>query len=114
MIAAWDLLGEFRGGSASGDDLLGFAPPAVLTQLAAFRHLFATALLPQLAARTRPWALGPTFAGSKLIKADANLIAAGLLLELKTSAKLSLGITDLLQVIGYALLDLDDDYRVSD
>ena len=29
----------------------------------------------------------------------------GLLLELKTSAKLSLGITDLPQVIGYALLD---------
>jgi hypothetical protein len=60
------------------------------------------------------WALGPTFAGSELIKADADLIAAGLLLELKTSAKLSLGITDLLQVIGYALLDFADAYRISE
>ncbi len=47
-----------------------------------------------------PWALGPTFVGSELIKADADLIAAGLLLELRTSTKLSLGITDLLRVIG--------------
>jgi hypothetical protein len=48
-----------------------------VTQLAAFRHLFETALLPRLAARTGPWALGPTFAGSEFIKADADLIAAG-------------------------------------
>jgi len=107
-------LGRFRGGSVSGDDLLGLVPPAGLTQLSEFRHVFETALLPQLAARAGPWALGPTFAGSELIKADADLIAAGLLLELKTSAKLSLGITDLLQVIGYALLDFDDDYRVAE
>jgi hypothetical protein len=114
VIAARGPLGRFRGGSVSGDDLLGLAPPAGLTQLAEFRHVFETALLPQLAARIGPWALGPTFAGSELIKADADLIAAGLLLELKTSAKLSLGIADLLQVIGYALLDFDDDYRVAE
>jgi hypothetical protein len=42
------------------------------------------------------------------------LIAAGLLLELKTSAKLSLGITDMLQLIGYALLDFEDDYRIAE
>jgi hypothetical protein len=114
MIAARGPLGQFRGGRVSGDDLLALAPTAGLTQLAEFRHIFETALLPQLAARTGPWALGPTFAGSELIKADADLIAAGLLLELKTSAKLSLCITDLFQVIGYALLDFDDDYRVAD
>lgn len=113
MIAARGPLGRLRGGSVPGDDLLGLAPPAGLTQLAAFRRVFETALLPQLAARTGPWALGPTFAGSELIKADADLIAAGLLLDLKTSAKLSLG-TDLLQVIGYALLDFDDDYRIAE
>jgi len=98
----------------SGDDLLGLAPPTGLAQLAAFRHVFDTGLLPQLAARTGPWALGPAFAGSELIKADADLIAAGLLLELKSSAKLSLGITDLLRVMGYALLDFDDGYRVAE
>jgi hypothetical protein len=113
-IAARGRLGHFRGGKVSGEALLGLAPPAGLTQLAAFRHVFETALLPQLAAKTGPWALGPTFAGSELIKADADLIAAGLLLELKTAAKLSLGITDLLQVIGYALLDFEDDYRIAE
>jgi hypothetical protein len=32
---------------------------------------------PAAAARTGPWALGPMFADSELIKADADLIAAG-------------------------------------
>ena len=52
-----------------------------------FRRVFETALLPRLTLRTGRWAVGPTFAGSDLIKADADLIAAGLLLELKTPAK---------------------------
>jgi len=60
------------------------------------------------------WALGPTFTGSALIKADADLITAGLLIDLKTSAKKpSLAVTDLFQVIGYALLDFDDEYRLN-
>jgi hypothetical protein len=95
------------------DDLLALAPPAGLDQLAGFRRVFETSLIPQLADRPGVWALGPTFAGSALIGgADADLIAAGLLLELKTSAKLSLGVKDLMQVIGYALLDFDDEYRI--
>jgi hypothetical protein len=114
MIAARGTLGQFRDGRVSDEGLLGLAPPAGLAQLAVFRHVFETALLPQLAARAGPWALGPTFVGSALIRADADLIAAGLLLELKTSAKLSLGITDLLQVVGYALLDFEDDYRIAE
>jgi hypothetical protein len=52
--------------------------------------------------------------GSALIKADADLIAAGLLIDLKTSAKKpSLALTDLFQVIGHALLDFDDEYRLN-
>jgi hypothetical protein len=113
-VAAGGPLGRFRGRSVCGDDLLGLAPSAGLLQLAAFRRVFETALLPPLAVRTGPWALGPTFAGSELIRADADLIAAGVLLELKTSAKLSLGVQDLFQVIGYALLDFDDDYHVTE
>jgi hypothetical protein len=70
-------------------------PRAGFDQLAGFRGVFQTVLLPQLASRTGLWALGPTFAGSALIKADADLIAAGLLLELKTSAKkVTLPVTD--------------------
>jgi hypothetical protein len=60
------------------------------------------------------WAIGPTFAGSELINADADLIAGGLLLDLKTSSKLSLAVVDLFQVIGYALLDFEDAFRVAE
>jgi hypothetical protein len=114
MVAARGPLGRFQGRSVSGDDLLGLAPSAGLLQLAAFRSVFETALLPSLAVRIGPWALGPKFAGSELIRADADLIAVGVLMELKTSAKLSLGVQDLFQVIGYALLDFDDDYHVTE
>jgi hypothetical protein len=47
------------------------------------------------------------------MKADADLIAAGLLLDLKTESKLSLGVTTVFQVIGYALLDFDDAYELT-
>jgi hypothetical protein len=113
MVAALGPLGRFQDRRPSADELLALAPPAALGQLAAFRQVFETALLPQLAGRRGPWALGPTFTGSALIRADADLIAAGLLLDLKTSAKLSLLATDILQVIGYALLDFDDEFQLS-
>jgi len=113
MVAAAGPLSRFRGAAVTADDLFGLAPPAGLDQLKGFRHVFSATLIPRLAARTGTWALGPTFTGSALIKADADLIAAGLLLDLKTSAKKpSLAVTDLLQVIGYALLDFDDEYRL--
>lgn len=113
MVAAMGPLGQFRGATVPGDSLLGLAPSAGLDQLTGFRHVFETTLIPQLATRTGPWALGPTFTGSALINADADLIAAGQLLDLKTSAKKpSLAVTDLLQVIGYALLDFDNEYQL--
>ena len=106
-------LARFRGGPVSAGDLLVLAPPAGLGQLAKFRRVFETVLIPQLATRPGPWALGPTFAGSTMIGgADGDLIAAGLLLELKTSAKLTLAVKDLFQVIGYALLDFNDEYEL--
>lgn len=96
-------------------DLLALCPPAGLSQLTGFRQVFEAILLPQLATRQGPWALGPMFTGSALIHADADLIAAGLLLELKTSSKkVSLPVTDLFQLIGYALLDLDNEYGISE
>ena len=70
-------------------------------------------LLPSLGRWSGRWFLGPTFAGSALMKADADLIAAGRLLDLKTEWKLSLGVATVFQVIGYALLDFDDAYRVT-
>jgi hypothetical protein len=100
-------LSRFHGRAVTADGLLALASPAGLDQLARFREVFQGTLLPQLASRTGPWALGPAFAGSALIGgADGDLVAAGLLLELKSSSKLSL------PVIGYALLDFDDAYRL--
>jgi hypothetical protein len=115
MVAALGPLGRFRDRRPPADELLALAPPAALGQLTAFRQVFETALLPKLARRRGPWALGPTFTGSALIRADADLIAARLLLDLKTTAKKpSLGITDLFQVIGYALLDFNDEYKLDE
>ena len=111
MVAAMGPLGRFQEGRSSADELLALAPPAALGQLAAFRQVFEATLLPRLAGAG---GLGPTFTGSALIRADADLIAAGLLLDLKTSSKLSLGITDLFQVIGYALLDFGDEYKLDE
>jgi hypothetical protein len=120
----------FRGGAAAalrgplgrldeqpeitGDDLLGLAPAAGLDQLSQFRQVFTSALLPGLADRRGQWTIGPSFSGSALIMADADLIAAGLLMDLKTSARFSLPVTDLFQVIGYALLDFDDEFGVTE
>jgi len=106
-------LSRFQGAVVTADDLLALAPPAGLDQLAQFREVYQDCLIPRLAARAGPWVLGPTFAGSALIGgADGDLIAAGLLLEVKTTSKLSLPVTDMLQVISYALLDFDDAYRL--
>jgi hypothetical protein len=104
-----------RGVSVRADELLSLAPPAAISQLAAFRRVLEETLIPRLATRHGRWHLGPVFTGSELLHADADLIAAGLLLDLKTSAaKPSLARADMFQVIGYALLDFDDAYRLTD
>ena len=114
MVAMRGPLERFQGHRASASELLGLASPAALGQLAAFREVFASTLLPQLAHRPGRWVLGAEFTGSALIKADADVIAAGLLLDLKTDSKLSLGVTTMFQVIGYALLDFDDAYQLTE
>jgi hypothetical protein len=91
------------------------APQAAIGQLSELRHVFEAVLVTQLGTRRGPWSLGPEFTGSALLKADADLIAAGLLIDLKTtSAKPSLGIQEAFQVIGYALLDFDDAYQLTE
>jgi hypothetical protein len=115
QAAAIGPLAQVCAGKVTADDLLALAPPAGLRQLAAFRRVFEATLVPALAARPGPWALGPTFAGSSLIGgADGDLIAAGLLVDLKTTVKLSLPVADVLQLIGYTLLDFDDEYALTE
>jgi hypothetical protein len=63
----------------------------------------------------QPAALNPKFAGSKDIEgADADLILGDLLLEIKTVSKVrsSHYRAWLRQLLGYALLDYDDRYRI--
>lgn len=107
-------LERFQGRRTSTGELLGLASSAALGQLAAFREVFASTLLPRLAHRTGRWVLGAEFTGSALIKSDADVIAAGLLIDLKTDSKLSLGVTTMFQVIGYTLLDFDDAYQITE
>jgi hypothetical protein len=113
MAAMTGPLGRLRGHRASASELLDLASPAALGHLAAFREVFASTLLPQLAHRPGRQVLGAVFTGSALINADADVISAGLLLDLKTDSKLSLGVTTMFQVIGYALLDFDDAYQLT-
>jgi hypothetical protein len=65
------------------DALLELATPETITELAELRSLARAKLLPYLTERTGLSALGPTFEGSKLMSADADLVAGGLLVDLK-------------------------------
>ena len=58
--------------------------------------------------------IGPTFAQSgRLGNADADLIADGCLIELKSSATASpIGRLELWQVLGYLLADTDDEFGI--
>jgi len=99
----------------SAEALLAAAPRAGLDQLAALRTVMDSTLLPSLASRPGLWAPGPTLAGSALMAGDCDLIAGGLLLELKVSAKpVSLPAIELWQMIGYALMDFVDEFGITE
>jgi hypothetical protein len=112
-IAAAGPLGRLPDGSARS--LLDAAPDAGLGQLAGLRGVMESALLPAIASRQGLWALGPVFAGSQIMPGDADLVAGGLLVELKTTTKKpSLAVTDLWQVLGYVFMDYVDEFAVTD
>lgn len=112
MVAQAGPLGRFQGSEISREDLLDLVPDDAIDQLAGFRRVYEDTLLPELSKRPGTWALGPTFSGSKLMRGDADLIAAGLLLEVKTTKKAALSKVEACQLIGYALMDLDDAFRL--
>jgi hypothetical protein len=112
-IAALGPLGRLPRKSAGS--LLEAAPDAGLEQLAALRGVMESALLPAVRSRRGLWAIGPVFAGSQIMRGDADLIAGGLLTELKTTTKKpSLAVTDLWQVVGYVLMDYVDEFGITD
>ena len=44
-------------------------------------------LLPAVGSRQGLWAIGPIFAGSEIRRGDADLVAGGMLTELKTQIR---------------------------
>ena len=115
LVAMAGPLGRFRNRQPSVDEVLHMTPKPAISQLSAFHGVFEAVLLPKLRNRLGPWALGPEFVGSALLNADADVIAAGLLIDLKTAAaKPSLGVHEIFQVIGYTLLDFDNAYELTE
>ncbi|MGH3536943.1 MAG: hypothetical protein ACRDQJ_01370, partial [Pseudonocardiaceae bacterium] len=109
--------------SARAVDLLDLAPPAAVDQLLKLGAVAVEVLLSALTERAGTWTIGPTFTGSVLMNADADFIAAGLLVELKTeigrktaggTRRLGLERDTLMQLLGYALLDFNDEYQLTD
>ena len=112
-IAAIGPIGRLQDGSARS--LLDAAPDAGLKQLAALRGVMESVLLPAVTSRQGLWAIGPVFAGSQIMPGDADLVAGGLLAELKTTIKKpSLGMTDLWQMLGYVCVDYADEFAMTD
>ena len=111
LLTAVFRAGERAASALEGvESLMTACPPEGLKQLNMFRQVMEERLLPELSARKGRWILGPVFAGSSYMRGDGDLIAADLLLDLKTTKKNTLGGKDMYQIITYALMDWDDDY----
>ncbi|MEZ3160623.1 hypothetical protein AB1K54_08735 [Microbacterium sp. BWT-B31] len=99
--------------------LIDLAPQDAVDQLTSMDETARTALFSHLSG---PHVLGPTFDGSALCAADSDVIAGGLLLDLKTGlgGKVKrpggradyLRIRDLRHIIGYLLFDRSDAHRI--
>jgi len=109
------------GFEVSGADLLELAPPDGLGVLRHLRQVAQDVLTPVFASRSGRWALGPTFSGSRWMAADADLIVRSLLLEAKTALgdkrkdgtrSAALDAPVLNQMLGYVLLDFDDEFEI--
>lgn len=99
-------------------ELLALASDDALGQLVALQDVAGVHLYPHL---TGPFSMGPTFAASRFSPADADLIADGTLLDIKTvlGPRTAAGRADrvgrpeLHQLAAYALWDLDDAHHLS-
>lgn len=100
-------------------DLLELANDAEVADLIAMRDLARERLLPAL--RAGPVVTGMTFDGSADLNADADLIAAGMLIDVKSgqgrpradgTRAASLARTDIDQLLGHTLMDYSDTYRL--
>jgi hypothetical protein len=106
--------------TSRAQDLLELANDDEVADLVAMRDLARQQLVPALPAG--PVSTGMTFDGSADLNADADLIAGGMLVDFKASQGSSpradgtraaaLARTDLDQLVGYALMDYSNTYRL--
>ncbi len=114
------LADPIRSGRFSAETLLTLAPEDGITQVRALYMLALSELGELLSPPLSAVALGPTFAASRFCGADADIIIDGVLLELKTRLGTatksgradSLSLADIYQVIGYAVFDTTDTFRI--
>jgi hypothetical protein len=106
-------------GNFTDIELLGLAPDAAIQDLRNLQKVADERLFPYI---RPPYVLGPSFDASELCPADADLIADGSLIDIKTQVgtKNTQGVrTDnlknehLYQVVSYLLFDRSDTYRIT-
>jgi len=107
----------------TAEGLLAVASVDAIAEVADLITLAQEQLLIPLASAPQPWHVGPRFAGSQWMKADADFIAGGALVEVKTNLgdknprgvrAASLKMESVRQVLGYVLHDYDDVYRIDE
>jgi hypothetical protein len=97
---------------ATAEDALALVPSPWIDDLCELSYAFYDAHA-QLAAL--PAVLNPTFAGSHHVGgADADLIVGNCLIEVKTTKNPALRTRDLYQLIGYTLLDYENQFHIRD
>lgn len=109
-IAPGSLLDSMGPGSTA-DELLASIPDVWIEDLAALGRLSIETFGDRLA---RPAVLNPVFTQSSAVGgADADLISDGTLLEIKTTINPRIDGAWIRQLLGYLLLDTDDEFSVS-
>jgi hypothetical protein len=105
------------------DDALAMVPDIAVADLQGMLTVARDALVPAVTARGGPLWLGPVFDGSQWVPADADIIAAGLLIDVKTGAGSKrkdgsryngLDKKTLYQLLGYLLFDFSDAYGITE
>lgn len=125
----------FRAGLWPGSPLLGItgkttlgvaldlAPEAAIADLLSMLEVAREEFIPTIVARQGPLWLGPVFEGSRWIPADADIIASGLLVDVKTASGTkrkdgsrynNLEKLTLYQLLGYLLFDFPDEYGINE
>lgn len=103
--------------------LLALAPSAALEELSELASVARESLLPHLQTLSMrgPTSLAPTFAGSRRMAADADVVTGHTLVEIKTvlgsptatGRRATLPVLTLYQLLGYVLHDYDDRYALT-